>query len=100
MGAAGSYRVTVDTPMGVKTIVLTITESGGGGFTGTLQSDMNNTDMVDLKVDGSSFTFSALLNAPNVGNVQTNWNCTVSGDSLTGRISTSYMPLDVKGVRI
>ena len=99
MEAAGSYRVSVDTPMGVRTMVLVITENGGA-YTGTIQSDMNNVDMVDLKVDGNNFTFSALLNAPTVGNVQTNWNCNVDGDSLTGRISTSYMPLDVKGTRI
>ena len=99
MGVAGRFRATVETPMGVRTMNLVINENDGV-WSGTLEGESYDVEMKDLKVDGDSFTFSAMVTAPTVGTVATDWDCTVYEDSLTGRINTSYMPLEVKGQRI
>ena len=99
MEVAGRYRVTVDTPMGVRIIELNIV-ANGDEYCGTIQSDLNNLEMTDLKVDGNNFSFSAVLSSPTVGPVNTNWNCTVYEDTLTGKIDTAFMPLNVRGERI
>ena len=58
MSADGTWNLTMQTPMGVRTSKLTLSTSGGA-LTGTQEAEGNTTDIADGTVNGNTLNGTA-----------------------------------------
>ncbi len=97
MSLAGSYKCTMNTPMGVQTPTLTIKEEGGV-VSGTMAGQMGNTDFADGKADGDSATWDMTIEAMGQ-KIAVSCKCTVDGDSISGQMTSPMGAADFTGTR-
>lgn len=94
----GRWGLTINTPIGQKFLDLDLKVSGNEAF-GTLTGESNSgVQIANGAVDGDRVTYSAFLNTP-AGSTNTSTTLNVSGDSMSGNISTSFGTFSVNGVR-
>lgn len=97
MAVDGTYKLTINTPMGQQTPTLTLKEEGGG-LSGTFAGQMGAQDFTGGTVDGNSFKFDMTMNA--MGNeITLNIEGTVDGDSISGTMNTPMGGSDFSGNR-
>jgi hypothetical protein len=84
MSVAGTYDVTIKTPMGDQKGKLTINPAGDG-FTGSVTSDMmGSMDIAGGKVAGNTLTWTMDMKVPMPMTLEC--DATVDGDAITGSI--------------
>lgn len=80
MSADGNWKVTINTPMGARTMNVNIATSGDT-FTGKVDSEMG-TQEVQGKVDGDTLTWSTDITNPMP--MKLDFTAKVEGDKMTG----------------
>ncbi|HEX2801426.1 MAG TPA: hypothetical protein VHN73_05140 [Phenylobacterium sp.] len=97
MSADGSWKITINTPMGAQEVTATITTSGDT-FTGKTEGRMGSQD-VSGKVDGDTLTWSAAITNPMPMTLE--FTATVSGDAMTGNVKLgAFGNAPLSGVRV
>ncbi len=85
MSAAGTWNVTMQTPIGDRKATLTL-QIAGGGLTGTLTGDEGSaTDIYDGKADGSTASWKADIKNPMPLTLA--FTASVDGDKIAGTVS-------------
>ena len=82
----GRWQLTLKTPMGERTPVIEIVESGAG-CTGTVTDETGTRELFDVSAQGNELEFSAEVKSP-MGKMKLRFAASVSGDSLTGKVKT------------
>lgn len=96
MSADGTWKTTINSPMGVQQGTLTI-KTDGGSFTGQMQSAMGSQD-ISGTVDGDKVSFSTNITSPMP--LTLTFNLTVSGDSMSGQVQAgAFGSSPLTGVR-
>jgi hypothetical protein len=85
MAADGTWNLTMQTPMGVRTSKLTLATSGGA-LTGTQEAEGNTTDIADGTVNGNEVSWKVSITNPMP--LTLTFNGTVDGNSLNGNADT------------
>jgi hypothetical protein len=80
MSADGNWKVTINTPMGARTMAVSIATSGDT-FTGKVDSEMGAQEVTG-KVDGDTLTWSTDITNPMPMKLE--FNAKVDGDKMTG----------------
>ena len=80
MSADGNWKVTINTPMGARTMAVNIATSGDT-FKGTVDSEMGAQEVTG-KVDGDTLTWSTDITNPMPMKLE--FTAKVDGDKMTG----------------
>ena len=78
---AGSWDVSITTPVGIIAAVFDITEKGGA-ISGTARSDEETVEFVDAVAEGNRLTWSQQVTTPMQLNLK--FDVIVDGDTMTG----------------
>ena len=96
MSADGTWKTTINSPMGVQEGTLTIATSGAT-FTGSL-SGAQGTQEISGKVDGNTLTWGSKLTQPFP--IDLEFTVTVTGDTMEGSVKAgAFGSSPLKGVR-
>ena len=95
MPVTGKWQLTINTPMGTQTPVLTINADG----TASLEGQGGKQDVSDLKVEGESVSYKVAFSAMG-RDITLNCSATATGDTLKGRMDTPMGGADFTGTRI
>ena len=96
-GVDGTWKVTVNSPMGAQEIDLNLTSSGSM-LTGSVSGGMGATDISNGTVNGDSFSFDAAITQPFPLTITVSGD--VAGDALMGQVKTQgFGSFPMKGVR-
>ena len=82
MSADGNWKITINTPMGARTIDAAI-KTNGDTFTGTTNSEMGSADIAG-KVNGNNLTWSFDITNPMPMKLE--FDANVDGDKMTGNV--------------
>jgi hypothetical protein len=82
MSADGNWKITINTPMGARTVNATI-NTAGDTFTGKVDSEMGAQD-IDGKVNGDNLTWSFDITNPMPMKLE--FDAKVDGDKMTGNV--------------
>lgn len=82
MSADGNWKITINTPMGARTVNAAITTSGDS-FTGQVESDMGS-QPISGKVNGDNLTWSFDITSPMP--MKLDFDAKVDGDKMTGNV--------------
>ena len=87
MSADGTWKLTMQTPIGERKSTLALKE-GGGGLTGKLTGEEgNSTDIFEGKASGDSISFKAAIKSPMPLTLE--FTGKVAGDKISGNVSAS-----------
>jgi len=95
MAVTGKWQLTINSPMGTQTPILTVNADGTGSLDGQRGSQAVN----DLKIDGESISYNVQLKAMGQ-EITLKCSATASGDALKGRIETPMGSTDFTGTRV
>ena len=96
MSADGTWKTTINSPMGVQEGTLTI-KTAGDTFTGQMVARQGTQD-ISGKVDGATLTWSSQMTQPFP--ITLEFSVTVSGDSMEGSVKAgAFGSSPLKGVR-
>jgi hypothetical protein len=96
MSADGTWKTTINSPMGVQEGTLTITTSGAT-FAGSMQTAQGAQE-ISGKVDGDTLTWGSKLTQPFP--IDLEFTVKVSGDNMEGSVKAgSFGSSPLKGVR-
>ena len=96
MSADGTWKVTINSPMGVQQGTLNV-KTEGSTFTGTFEGQMGKQDLTGT-VDGDKLSWKTNITSPMP--LELTFNLTVSGDSLSGSVQAgAFGSSPVSGVR-
>jgi hypothetical protein len=93
-----SYQLTMNTPMGVQTPILTISEEGGV-YAGTMSGSTGEIQLEALSVKGADIAFKAEVPSP-MGKINLAFTGTVNGDTITGQCATPMGSIPFTGNRL
>ena len=82
MSADGNWKITINTPMGARTVNANI-KTNGASFTGQVQSDMGSQDITG-NVNGDNLTWSFDITNPMPMKLE--FDAKVDGDKMTGNV--------------
>jgi hypothetical protein len=82
MSADGNWKITINTPMGARTVNASI-KTNGDTFTGTTNSEMGSQDITG-KVNGNNLTWSFDITNPMPMKLE--FDANVDGDKMTGNV--------------
>jgi len=97
MSVAGNWKLTMNTPFGVQIPLLAIKRENDA-FSGTLTGATGEAVLEELKVDGSTLSFTAKAKTP-MGSFQVSYRATVAGDAMSGAYETMMGTTEFTGVR-
>lgn len=87
MSADGTWKLSMQTPIGERRSTLAL-KTAGGALTGKLTNDEgNSTDIFDGKADGDRVSFRAAIKSPMPLTLE--FTASVSGDKISGSVSAS-----------
>jgi hypothetical protein len=86
MSATGTWKLTIDTPIGKQTPTLTIAEEGGD-YKGTVHGPTGTVEIEELNVEGDKFAFKAEMDTP-MGKFRLTFKGIAEGDAVSGDIQT------------
>jgi hypothetical protein len=96
MSADGTWKVTINSPMGVQQGTLTV-KTSGDSFTGSFAGQQGTQD-ISGKVDGDKLSWGTKLTQPFP--IDLEFNVTVSGDSMEGSVKAgAFGSSPLSGVR-
>src|SRR5438093_13474901 len=81
MSADGNWKITMHTPMGARTMAVTIATSGDA-FAGKIDSEMGTQELTG-KIDGDTLTWSTDITNPMPTTLE--FTVQVDGDKMTGK---------------
>ncbi len=84
MSADGTWKITMNTPMGAQQGTLTL-KSSGDSLEGKLESSQGAQDIADGKVDGNSLSWNINMTEPMAMKLE--FTATVDGDKISGNVS-------------
>jgi len=87
MAVDGTWKVTVNSPMGAQDATL-VFKTSGTNLTGTLSNASGTVPIEDGKVDGNKVSWKAHLTSP--FNLTLDCSGTVEGDTISGTVNTSF----------
>jgi hypothetical protein len=94
--ADGTWKITINTPMGAQEVTAEITTSGDT-FTGKTSGRMGDSEVAG-KVDGDTLTWSAAITQPMPMTLE--FSATVAGDAMTGNVKLgAFGNAPLSGVR-
>jgi hypothetical protein len=98
MSVAGTYDVTIKSPMGDQKGTLTVNPSGGS-FTGSVSSAMMGTmEIADGTVNGNTITWSMDMKVPMPMTLE--GEATVDGDAISGAVKAgAFGSMALSGTR-
>ena len=82
MSADGNWKITINTPMGARTVEASI-KSNGDTFSGTTTSEMGSAD-ISGKVNGNNLTWSFDITNPMPMKLE--FDANVDGDKMSGNV--------------
>jgi hypothetical protein len=85
MSADGTWNLTLETPMGERRSVLTLS-TAGGTLTGQQEAEGNTTDIAEGTVSGNNVSWKVSITNPMP--LTLTFNGTVEGNALTGSADT------------
>jgi hypothetical protein len=95
---AGTWNVTLDTPIGKMAVVFEITESDGA-IGGIAKSDAETVDLHDAVAVGDRLTWTQAVTTPM--RLTLKFDVTVDGDTMTGTSKAGILPSStVNGTRV
>jgi len=96
MSVDGTWKVTVNSPMGAQDATL-VFKASGSTLTGTLSNASGTIPIEDGTVDGNKVSWKARLSSP----FPMTLDCsgTVEGDTISGTVNTSFGPAPFSGHR-
>jgi len=97
MSVDGTYRLTVNTQMGVRTPTLTLKEDGGA-LSGSMVGDFGTQEFSGGTVDGNNASWEVTI-SPQGQDIKLTCTGTVDGDSISGKIDTPMGGADFTGQR-
>lgn len=87
MSADGTWKLSMQTPLGDRKATLTLA-SAGGALTGKLTGEEGNTtDIYEGKLDGNSASWKADIKSPMP--LTLSFTSTVDGDKISGNVSAA-----------
>jgi hypothetical protein len=87
MSADGTWKLSMQTPIGERKSTLALT-SAGGALTGKLTGEEgNSTDILDGKADGDKVSFKAAIKSPMPLTLE--FTASVNGDKISGSVNAS-----------
>ena len=93
----GSYDVTIKSPMGDQSGVLTV-QSDGDSFTGQMAGGLGTMEINDGKVDGDSLSWTMDMTVPMPMKLEA--SASVDGDAITGEVKAgAFGSMALSGVR-
>jgi hypothetical protein len=95
MPVIGKWQLTINTPMGTQTPVLTVNADG----TGSLDGQRGSQNIQDLKIEGESVSYKVQFSAMG-REITLDCKATAEGDTLKGRMDTPMGGTDFSGVRV
>ncbi len=94
MSVAGTYNVTIKSPMGDRDATLTLNEDGSGAMGGA----DGNQEISGAIIDGNTATWSTNMERPMP--MQLDFTATVDGDSISGEVKAgAFGTFPVSGTR-
>ncbi len=97
MSVDGSWKITVNSPMGKQESTLSFT-TDGATLTGTQSGQGATSDIKDGKVDGDNVSWSNSITSPFPMTLE--FTGTVSGDSIKGKVKAgSFGSFDFEGAK-
>lgn len=98
MSVAGTYNVTVKSPMGDQAGTFTVNVDGDS-FTGSLVGGLGSMDANEGKVDGNTITWKMDMKVPMPMTLEC--EATVDGDTLTGAVKAgAFGSMPLSGTRV
>ncbi|MEO9180561.1 MAG: hypothetical protein ABI298_02800 [Acidimicrobiales bacterium] len=94
---AGTWDVTLDTPIGKMAVVFEITESDGV-ITGVARSDAESVDFQDTISEGDRLTWSQAVTTPM--RLTLKFDVAVDGDTMSGTSRAGVLSSKVNGHRV
>lgn len=82
MSVDGNWKITINTPMGARTMDVSITTSGAT-FTGKVDSDMGSQEVTGT-VDGDTLTWNTDITSPMP--MKLDFSAKVEGDNMSGNV--------------
>jgi hypothetical protein len=86
---AGTWDVTIDTPIGKMAVVFKISEHDGA-IEGIASSDAESVAFIDAVADGDRLTWSQAVTTPM--KLTLNFDVIVDGDTMTGTSKAGFLP--------
>ena len=83
MSADGNWKITINTPMGARTMDVAIT-TAGDTFTGKVDSEMGSQEVTG-KVDGDTLTWSTDITNPMPMKLE--FSAKAEGDTMSGNVN-------------
>ncbi len=97
MSVAGTYKLTINTPMGTRTPTLILKEEGGT-VSGAFAGQMGTTEFSGGTADGNNVKFDVNISA--MGREMTlSFDGTIEGDSIGGSVNTPRGASEFTGTR-
>jgi len=97
MSVAGTYKLTMNTPMGVRTPTLILKEEGGT-VSGTYAGQMGTTEFSGGMADGNNVKFDVSI-SPMGQEITLSFDGTIEGDSISGSVNTPRGASEFTGTR-
>ncbi len=98
MSVAGTYNVTVKSPMGDQAGTFTVNVDGDS-FTGSLVGGLGSMDAIEGKVDGNKLTWKMDMKVPMPMTLEC--EATVDGDTVTGAVKAgAFGSMPLSGTRV
>ena len=80
MSVAGTYKITINSPMGAQEATLRLNDDGSGNMAGAQGSQ----DLAEVAIDGSSASWSTEIQQPMPMKLE--FTATVDGDNISGDV--------------
>jgi hypothetical protein len=91
MSAAGTWNITVDTPMGKQHATTVLTENADGSWEGSSRAETGEeSPLTDISINGNEGTWHQAITKPMKLNVKS--TVTFDGDKLTGKAKAGMFP--------
>ncbi len=84
MAVDGTWKITMETPLGSRSATLTLA-STGDGLSGTMSGEAGSTDIYDGKVSGDQVSFKADITQPMP--LTLGFSATIAGNALSGTVA-------------
>ena len=92
MSAAGTWNMTIDTPIGKQKATLVLSQGAGGSWSGTSESldTGEKGELTDVTVNGNDVSWHQSVTKPMKLNLKC--NVTIDGDTLSGKAKAGMFP--------
>jgi hypothetical protein len=98
MSVAGSWQITMDTPIGTQKFTWDI-KAAGEGWAGTMTGPTGTSELNDIRLDGSNLGMKARVDSP-MGKLDLAFAGALQGNQISGTCRTQFGNLNFSGQRV